>query len=111
GTLAVGSRTAVADTPAWVTLEVAHGGFATGRYVAEVPLSEDEAARVASFPDDVPGRNERERLNLWYLGDAGQAELLDALRSGRYRVEVPEDAALPVVALLLDRGFPEQALD
>ncbi|WP_033443099.1 hypothetical protein [Saccharothrix sp. NRRL B-16314] len=111
GTLTVGSRTPVADTPAWVTLEVAHGGFATGGYLAEVPLSEDETARVASFPDDVPGRNERERLNSWYLGDAGQTELLDAIRSGHYRVDVPEDAALPVVALLLDRGFPEQALD
>ncbi|MEU4740992.1 hypothetical protein AB0G02_11085 [Actinosynnema sp. NPDC023658] len=111
GTLTIGSRTPVAGTPAWVTLEVAHGGFATGRYSAEVPLSEDEAARAASLPDDVPGRNERERLNLWYLGDAGQAELLDVVRSGRYRVEVPEDAALPVVALLLDRGFAEQALD
>ncbi|HUQ59166.1 hypothetical protein [Lentzea sp.] len=111
GTLAVGSRTPVADTPAWVTLEVAHGGFATGRYLAEVPLSEEETARAASLPDGVPGGNERERLNLWYLGDAGQAELLDAVRGGRFRVEVPEDAALPVVALLLDRGFPEQALD
>ena len=40
GTLAVGSRTPVADTPAWVTLEVAHGGFATGRYVAEGPLDD-----------------------------------------------------------------------
>lgn len=111
GTLTVGSRTPVADTPAWVTLEVAHGGFATGRCLAEVPLSEEETARVASLPDDVPGRNERERLNLWYLGDTGQAELLDAVSAGRYRVEVPEDAALPVVALLLDRGFYEQALD
>ncbi|QQQ73425.1 hypothetical protein IOD16_19150 [Saccharothrix sp. 6-C] len=111
GTLTVGSRTPVADTPAWVTLEVAHGGFATGRYLAEVPLSEEESARVASLPDDVPGRNERERLNLWYLGDDGQAELLAALRGGHYRVDVPEDAALPVLVLLLDKGFPEQALD
>ncbi|WP_425564240.1 hypothetical protein, partial [Oryzihumus leptocrescens] len=30
GHLAVGSRTPVADTPAWVTLEVVPGGFATG---------------------------------------------------------------------------------
>ncbi|SDN11896.1 hypothetical protein SAMN04488074_13521 [Lentzea albidocapillata subsp. violacea] len=111
GVLTVGSRTPVADTPAWVTLEVAHGGFATGRYLAEVPLSEDETARVASLPDEVPGSNKRERLNLWYLGDDGQAELLDAVRAGRFRVELPEDAALPVVALLLDKGFPEQALD
>ncbi len=38
GTLSIGSRTPVADTPAWVTLEVLHGGFASGRYLAEAPL-------------------------------------------------------------------------
>ncbi|SFP51594.1 hypothetical protein SAMN05421810_102816 [Amycolatopsis arida] len=111
GRVEVGSRTPVADTPAWVTLEVAHGGFATGRYLAEAPLTEDEAARLATLPDDVPGRTNRERLNLWYLGDDGQAELLDALRRGHYRVELPEDAALPVVVLLLDKGLAEPALD
>ena len=30
GALHVGSRTPLADTPAWATPEVAHGGFATG---------------------------------------------------------------------------------
>jgi hypothetical protein len=111
GRIHVGSRIPVADTPAWVTLEVAHGGFATGRYLAEAPLTEDEAARLAALPEGVPGESGRERLNLWYLGDAGQAELLDALRSGHYRVEVPEEAALAIVVLLLDSGFPGQALD
>ncbi|ALG08154.1 hypothetical protein [Kibdelosporangium phytohabitans] len=111
GNLTVGSRTPVAGTPAWVTLEVAHGGFATGEYLAEVPLTDDETAKLLRLPDDVPGETDRERLNLWYLGDAGQAELLAALRTGHYRVDVPEDAALAVVALLLDRGFAEQALD
>jgi hypothetical protein len=111
GRIQVGRRTPVADTPAWVTLEVAHGGFATGRYLAEAPLTGEEAARLAALPAGVPGEPGRERLNLWYLGDDGQAELLDALRSGRYRVEVPEEAALAVVVLLLAKGFPEQALD
>ncbi|MGI8311377.1 hypothetical protein [Saccharopolyspora hattusasensis] len=111
GRLAIGSRVPVADTPAWVTLEVAHGGFATGRYLAEVPLSEDEAARLAVLPEGVPGDSDRERLNRWYLGDAGQAELLKALRDGHYRVDVPEEAALAVAAVLLDEGFPAQALD
>ena len=111
GRLSPGSRTPVAGTPAWVTLEVAHGGFATGRYVAEAPLSEREAARLAGLPAGVPGESGREQLNLWYLSDAGQGELLAALRSGRYRVEVPEEAALGVAVLLLDLGCPGQALD
>lgn len=111
GRLTVGSRTPVADTPVWVTLEIAHGGFATGRYLAESALTDDETALLATLPDDVPGTTERERLNLWFLSDAGQPQLREALRSGRYRIEVPEEAALAAVALLLDNDFPEHALD
>jgi hypothetical protein len=111
GELLIGSRTPVADTPAWVTLEVAHGGFATGRYLSEVPLREDEAARVRSLPDDVPGSTDRERLNMYHLTDAGQTELLEALASGDFQVEVPEDAALAVVAWLLEQKRYEAALD
>jgi hypothetical protein len=99
GTLAVGSRTPVAGTPAWVTLEVAHGGFATGRYLAEVEPTEDE-----------PGTT-REQVNLHYLTDAGQATLLDALTSGNYRIDLPEDAALMTVAWLLAHGHHATALD
>ncbi|HEX5494381.1 MAG TPA: hypothetical protein VFX70_07400, partial [Mycobacteriales bacterium] len=111
GELIVGSRTPVADTPAWVTLEVAHGGFPTGRYLAEAPLREDEMACLRALPDGAPGTTDRERLNLWYLSDAGQAELLAALPGERYRIDVPEEAALMVVAWLLDAGHHEAALD
>ncbi|MEQ7129195.1 hypothetical protein ABN034_32340 [Actinopolymorpha sp. B11F2] len=111
GQLEIGSRTPVADTPAWVTLEVAHGGFATGRYLAEAPLRDDELDRVRSLPATAPGTTDRERLNLWYLGDEGQATLLRALRTEQYRVDMPEESALLVVAWLLDRGHVEEALD
>jgi hypothetical protein len=111
GTLSVGSRTPVAGAPAWVTLEVAHGGFASGRFLAETPLRSGEQVMVNRLGDDVPGTNGRERLNLWFLTDAGQAELRRALANGTYRVEVPEDAALLVVAWLLDHGRYEAALD
>ncbi|EWC62334.1 hypothetical protein UO65_2321 [Actinokineospora spheciospongiae] len=111
GRITVGSRVPVAGAPAWVTLEVVTGGFATGRHLADAPLSEEESRRVAALPADVPGDTDRARLNHWYLGDAGQAELLAALRTGHYRVDIPEEAALVVVALLLDKGFTEAALD
>ncbi|WP_232665536.1 hypothetical protein [Pseudonocardia sp. TRM90224] len=111
GRLAVGSRTPVAGTPAWVTLEVAHGGFATGRYLAESPLTDAERHRLDTLPPRIPGETDRERLNLWYLGDDGQSELLAALRSGHYRVEVPEEAAIAVAVLLVEQGFAEHALD
>jgi len=111
GTLTVGSRTPVSGTPAWVTLEVAHGGFVSGRYLAEAPLQAAERAVLDRLGDDLPGSTERERVNLWYLTDAGQEQLRRTLDSGRYRVEVPEDAALPVVAWLLDHGEYEATLD
>ena len=111
GGLSVGSRTPVSGTPAWVTLEVVHGGFVTGRLLAEQPLDAGERELLAGLPQDVPGLTDRERLNLWFLGDAGQRDLLRVLAEGRYRVEVPEEAALLVVAWLLEHGHLEPALD
>ena len=110
GELTIGSRTPVGDAPTWVTLEVVTGGFATGRYLAEQPLDDDERARLADLPPG-PGSTPRERLNLWYLSDAGQTELLTALTSERYRIALPEHAALAVLALLVDRGHAEASLD
>jgi hypothetical protein len=108
GEITVGSRTPVQDTPAWVTLDVAHGGFATGRYLAETPLDEDERTRLTP---GLPGSTDRERLNLWYLGDDGQAELLATLRSGRYRLDLPEHGALATIAVLVEHGHADAALD
>ena len=59
GVLDVGSRTPVPDTPAWVTLEVVHGGFATGRYVAEGPLDDAELSWLGALPTSVPGSTDR----------------------------------------------------
>src|SRR5512143_2553421 len=53
GTLAIGSRTPTA-APAWATLEVVHGGFATGALAAGGPLQEHErelAARAGTLAD------------------------------------------------------------
>jgi hypothetical protein len=111
GTVTVGSRTPVKDTPAWVTLEVLHGGFASGRYLAEAPLRHDEQELVAALPAHAPGTTDRERLNLYYLSDAGQEVLLDALITGAYRVGIPEHAALLTVTWLLVNGHHAAALD
>lgn len=110
GTLGIGSRTPVANTPAWVTLEVAHGGFATGRYAAEGPIAEDER----SWLDRVPagsGTTERMRLNTWFLSDEGLNHLGELLRTGHYSIEVPEHGALLVVAWLFENGHDTLAVD
>lgn len=111
GTLTVGSRVPLADTPAWVTLEVAHGGFATGRYLAESELRDHERQLLAELPPEAPGTSERERLNLYFSSDAGLTVLREAMATGRYEVDVPEEAALPVALWLADHGHGESALD
>lgn len=101
GTVEVGSRTPT-KAPAWVTLEVVTGGFATGRYVAGGPLLDHERALAVRL--GVPAT--RLALNLHYLTSTDAHELL---QSGRYRIEVPEEGALLVVAWLRARGEDARA--
>lgn len=101
GTIDVGSRTPT-SAPAWVTLEVVTGGFATGDYSAAGPLADDEIelARRLALPAT------RRALNLHYLESP---EIDELLGSGRYRIDMPEHGALLVVAWLRQRGRIEPA--
>lgn len=108
GALRVGSRTPVADTPAWATLDVAHGGFATGSFLAGGPLLPHERERLARLPASPEGA-ERGALNASYLTDEGLAELGNLLDSGRYRLGVPEEGALLAVAWLIRDGNADAA--
>jgi hypothetical protein len=101
GALRVGARTPVGGAPAWATLEVVHGGFTTGELLAGGPLQPHEEALLAKLPGD-RGGTDRAALNSYYLGDKGLAELRQMLSSGCYRVNVPEEGALLVVAWLLE---------
>ncbi|WP_338491533.1 hypothetical protein [Streptomyces sp. SJL17-4] len=107
GTLRIGSRTPARGLPAWVTLEVLHGGFATGAARAGGPLLpyEVEAARKAGVPED------REALFAHRLTEAGLAELWALLDSTCYEVTVPEEAALLTVAWLVRAGETDAALE
>lgn len=96
GALDIGSRVPVSGTPAWITLDVVHGGFATGGWAAAGPLEADEQQ----------GRSAR---NLFYAGEEGRKELLDQLESGGFRIRFPEEGALPILAWLIDRGEAERA--
>ncbi|MBX3712439.1 MAG: hypothetical protein KF800_10800 [Lysobacter sp.] len=109
GTADYGSRTPFADVPAWATLEVATGGFATGRLLAGGALTESERQLAEAL--GLRAGQERLDLNLWYLSDAGIAQLQSLLCCGHYRIDLPEEAALPMVAWLLGQGRTEQAWD
>ncbi|WP_354644238.1 hypothetical protein [Kitasatospora camelliae] len=107
GTLDIGSRTPVRGLPAWVTPRVLRGGFATGSAAAEGPLEpyEREAARAAGLPE------QRGALFAYSLTEPGLARLWALLDSGRYAVQVPEEAALLTVAWLVGAGETGAALE
>lgn len=108
GALTPGSRTPVKNVPAWATLEVVTGGFATGNPMAGGALREHEKERLARLGEVSEGR-ERAALNAYFLSEEGLAELHSWLDSGCYRVEVPEEGALLVVAWLARTGKSESA--
>ncbi len=101
GGLEVGSRTPT-SAPVWVTLEVVTGGFATGNYPAGGSLRPHETMMAEAL--GIPAS--RVSLNLHYLRPGALSE---ALSSGCYRLELPEEGALLVVQWLRQRGEDEAA--
>lgn len=108
GALQIGSRTPVGGTPAWATLEVIGGGFATGALLAGGPLQPHERALLQPLPP-APEGAERAVINGFYLSDPGIGALQALLASGRYRIQVPEEGALLALAWLLAHNRAEEA--
>lgn len=104
GKLRIGSRTPV-ELPAWVTLEVVRGGFATGSAAAggEPRDYEQEVMKRVGAPD-------RAGIFAYYLTEAGLGELHEMLRTRGYYVGIPEEAALLTVAWLVQAGEPKAAV-
>lgn len=107
GVLRLGSRTPVRGLPAWVTPEVVRGGFATGRPVAAGPLTELESrlAREAGVPED------RAALVEHLITEPGIRRLWEILDAGTFEIDVPEAAALLVLAWLVREGDTDGALE
>ncbi len=110
GSLQVGSRTPVDSVPAWATLEIVTGGFATGELLAGGPLRDHERNFVASHALEADA-DDRRALNQYFLSEAGLAELTERLERGTYEIGVPEEGALLVVAWLMRSGHHQQARD
>lgn len=103
-----GSRTPFKNVPAWVTLEVAAGGFATGRFMAAGELLEHEIALLKQL--NITDTDEpRLVLNRYFLTEQGLAQLQEYLTTGCYEVTVPEEGALLVVAWLMLKGYSAEA--
>ena len=108
GELSVGSRTPVAETPPWVTLEVVTGGFATGAMVAGGDLRPHERELASEL--GIPlGRETRALLNGYFLSENGQTRLAAMAETGHFRLEAPEEGALLVVSWLLHHDGADAA--
>jgi hypothetical protein len=107
GNLQIGSRTPV-KAPAWATLEVVTGGFATGALLAGGALQDHEQELLVKWPGDHK-QDARRLLNAYYLTEEGLAELQARVESGCYEINVPEEGALLVVAWLVRHGHAEGA--
>ncbi len=82
----------------------------TGKLVAGgtlLPHENTKLDQLCAAHHDSP----RSVLNLHSLTDQGLDELRQLLDSGRYRIDVPEEAALLVVAYLLDQGETNDAFE
>lgn len=108
GSLRIGSRVPVVGLPVWVTPEIVRGGFATGGAGAGGPLLPHEQALGARLLGEAEGSELRGRINAWCVTEEGVAWLRQLARAGTYRLSVPEEGALMVVALLSDEA-PEAA--
>ncbi|MBA3499256.1 MAG: hypothetical protein M4D80_25785 [Myxococcota bacterium] len=97
GSIKVGSRTPT-KAPAWVTLDVVTGGFATGTYAASGSLRDHERVLAPT----------RGAANLAFL-ESSDADAM--LASGHYRIDVPEEGALLVVAWLRQRRETARAAE
>ena len=109
GSVRTGSRTPLKDTPAWATLEVVTGGFATGALLAGGPLKPHERAWRDELAPGASDAQARLALNTFFLTDTGLEKLQALLASGCFDVEVPEEGALLVVAWLVQAGQADAA--
>ncbi len=108
GTVHAGSRTPLVGVPEWATLEVVQGGFATGELLANGKILDHELALLKDLSISARG-NERQALNSYFVTEDGVSRLREALSSGQYEIDVPEEGALLVVAWLLDNDHANMA--
>lgn len=104
-----GSRTPLQGVPAWVTLEVATGGFATGAYLAGGAMQEHEKALLVKLIATPDKNQERLALNTYFLTEEGLNQLYQWLENGAYDITVPEEGALLTVAYLLRDNKSDEA--
>eukprot|EP01138_Halocafeteria_seosinensis_P010294 gb/GECG01010512.1/.p1 GENE.gb/GECG01010512.1/~~gb/GECG01010512.1/.p1 ORF type:complete len:819 (+),score=104.70 gb/GECG01010512.1/:1-2457(+) len=105
GTIKVGSRQPLrgSDAPLWATKRVVTGGFVTGELLAGGQLKPFEKELLDSL-GYTEAQNARYNLNQFFLTESGMNVLGSLLESRKYRVDIPEEAALLTFVWLTRQG-------
>lgn len=106
-----GSRTPFENTPAWITLEVIKGGFATGNWLAGGEITPEEQHLLDKLQIKTSPENQRLALNSYYLTDDGMNVLNKCLDNENYLITVPEESVLLTVAWLIRNKAQAYARD
>ena len=106
-----GSRTPFENTPAWITLEVIKGGFATGNWLAGGEITPEEQHLLDKLQIKTSPENQRLALNSYYLTDEGMNVLNKCLDNENYLISVPEESVLLTVAWLIRNKAQAYARD
>ena len=105
GALNIGTRKPTMY-PVWVTPEIVRGGFSTGKAAAAYPLLSIEEEEAIS---DFGAPHSREALFFALLSDEGLSRLRGLLEQRKYKIGLPEEAALLVIAWLYKNGHTKEA--
>ena len=109
GALKIGSRKPT-DAPVWATPKIIKGGFATNELLAGGELQSHELEILKRLKtEEQIDKPDRTALNSYFLSEEGFAELTTMLKSRCYRVTVPEEGALLVVAWLVENSRADEA--
>lgn len=111
GQATYGSRTPFENTPAWITLEVITGGFATGNWLAGGEITSEEQYLLDKLQIKTSPENQRLALNSYYLTDEGMNVLNKCLDNENYLITVPEESVLLTVAWLIRNKAQSYARD
>ncbi|CAM9448100.1 unnamed protein product, partial [Ectocarpus sp. 4 AP-2014] len=107
---------------AWITPDIASGGFSTGKYLAGGPMKPHEVALIEKhaicsasafkcYSRAKHGAMRRRLINRWCLTtSAGRTWLLDLSRSGLYRVPTAEEGCLMAIVILEEAGISAEHL-
>ncbi|CAN0334025.1 unnamed protein product, partial [Ectocarpus sp. 8 AP-2014] len=107
---------------AWITPDIASGGFSTGKYLAGGPTKPHEVALIEKhaicsanafrcYLRAKHGAMRRRAINRWcQTTSAGRTWLLDLSRSGLYRVPTAEEGCLMAIVILEEAGISAEHL-